>query len=49
MLIDFGGGYTNGWVDETNSDTVRGDLQGLENITLFMREKVRVKKAGLTS
>jgi hypothetical protein len=40
VLIDFGGGYTNGWVDGINCNTVHGDLQGLENIISFMREKV---------
>ena len=40
VLIDFGGGYTDGWVDEVNYNTSRGDLQGLENILSFIREKV---------
>ena len=43
VLIDFGGGYTNGWVDEVNHDTVCGDLQGLERIISFMRTKIYIR------
>ena len=43
VLIDFGGGYTNGWVDEVNHDTACGDLQGLERIISFMRAKIYKK------
>ena len=39
VLIDFGGGYTKGWVDSVNYETVSGDLQGCEEIIKFMREK----------
>ncbi|KAF5553524.1 kinase subdomain-containing protein [Fusarium phyllophilum] len=35
-LIDFGGGYTNGWVSKELSGTVEGDLQGLEKINEFL-------------
>ncbi|KAI0429809.1 hypothetical protein F5Y09DRAFT_249046 [Xylaria sp. FL1042] len=31
-LIDFGGSFTQGWVDEEKRDTAEGDLQGLERI-----------------
>ncbi|KAH6716061.1 hypothetical protein BKA61DRAFT_515521 [Leptodontidium sp. MPI-SDFR-AT-0119] len=31
-IIDFGGSYTFGWVDEDNMNTVEGDLQGLQRI-----------------
>ena len=31
-LIDFGGGYTQGWVEKEKSNSIEGDLQGLENI-----------------
>ncbi|KGO64842.1 hypothetical protein PITC_040870 [Penicillium italicum] len=31
-LIDFGGGYTEGWVEKEKSNSTEGDLQGLENI-----------------
>ena len=46
VLIDFGGGYTDGWVDESNCNTPRGDLQGLEAIMLFIREKVEAVNVG---
>jgi tRNA A-37 threonylcarbamoyl transferase component Bud32 len=42
VLIDFGGGYTDGWVDMNNQDTARGDLQGLERIIMAMKAKVKV-------
>ncbi|SCV40020.1 uncharacterized protein FFB14_07369 [Fusarium fujikuroi] len=35
-LIDFGGGYTNGWVPKKLSGTVEGDLQGLRKINEFL-------------
>ncbi|KAI1118288.1 hypothetical protein F5Y14DRAFT_463317 [Nemania sp. NC0429] len=35
-LIDFGGSYTQGWVDEDKMETVEGDLQGLERIEKFL-------------
>ncbi|KAI1037610.1 hypothetical protein LB503_009448 [Fusarium chuoi] len=35
-LIDFGGGYTNGWVPKELSGTVEGDLQGLRKINEFL-------------
>lgn len=31
-LIDFGGSYTEGWVDEDKKETVEGDLQGVQRI-----------------
>ncbi|KAF5971648.1 cocaine esterase [Fusarium bulbicola] len=31
-LIDFGGGYTNGWVSKELSGTVEGDLEGLKKM-----------------
>jgi hypothetical protein len=31
-IIDFGGGYTAGWVDENLANTVEGDQQGLSRI-----------------
>jgi tRNA A-37 threonylcarbamoyl transferase component Bud32 len=39
VLIDFGGGATQDWVDLENYETPRGDLQGLERIVLFMKER----------
>lgn len=37
-LIDFGGGYTRGWVDEELANTAEGDLQGLQRISEFLFE-----------
>ncbi|KAI1752088.1 hypothetical protein F4782DRAFT_501924 [Xylaria castorea] len=31
-IIDFGGSYTTGWVDEDKAGTLEGDMQGLEKI-----------------
>ena len=31
-LIDFGGGYTEGWVERDKCNSIAGDLQGLEKI-----------------
>lgn len=28
-IVDFGGGYNSGWVDEDMMETVEGDLQGI--------------------
>ncbi|KAJ5420206.1 hypothetical protein N7465_002725 [Penicillium sp. CMV-2018d] len=35
-LIDFGGGYTKGWVEKEKSSSTEGDLQGLENIKRYL-------------
>ncbi|QGI68592.1 hypothetical protein CEK26_012551 [Fusarium fujikuroi] len=35
-LIDFGGGYTDGWVPKELSGTMEGDLQGLKKINEFL-------------
>ncbi|PYI29802.1 hypothetical protein BP00DRAFT_427061 [Aspergillus indologenus CBS 114.80] len=35
-LVDFGGGYTPGWVERENSNSTEGDLQGLERIRQFL-------------
>lgn len=35
-LIDFGGGYTNGWVDAPLANSEEGDLQGLQRIMKFL-------------
>jgi serine/threonine protein kinase len=37
-LIDFGGGYTEGWVEKEKSNSMDGDLQGLENIKRYLFE-----------
>lgn len=35
-IIDFGGGWTDGWVDEQLMETVEGDLQGLQRLVQFL-------------
>ena len=39
VLIDFGGGATKDWVDSENHETRTGDLQGLDRIVSFMKNK----------
>ena len=39
VLIDFGGGFTPGWVEQANSNTTQGDWQGFERIVEFMKTK----------
>lgn len=38
-MIDFGGGYTRGWVDREIAGTVEGDKRGLQKIRGFLLEK----------
>jgi tRNA A-37 threonylcarbamoyl transferase component Bud32 len=38
-LIDFGGGMTDGWVDNENMETKEGDLQGLAQFKEFLNLK----------
>ncbi|KAK4663431.1 hypothetical protein QC763_0098480 [Podospora pseudopauciseta] len=50
-LIDFGGSYTPGWVDEDKQETVEGDRQGVQRIdawlTKWSRQPVtRIKRSG---
>jgi serine/threonine protein kinase len=35
-IVDFGGGYTPGWVDEDKAETIEGDLQGMANILTWI-------------
>lgn len=35
-VIDFGGGYTEGWVEKGSAGTVTGDVQGLSKILKFL-------------
>jgi hypothetical protein len=35
-VVDFGGGYTPGWIDEELQGTKRGDLQALEKIRQWL-------------
>lgn len=37
-IIDFGGGYTEGWVDRVLAETIAGDEQGLSRIISFIDE-----------
>lgn len=37
-LVDFGGGYTEGWVPKERADTIEGDLVGLEKIEQFVKD-----------
>lgn len=43
VLIDFEGGYTEGWVDSAISGTREGDLQGCERIVQYLEAKLDVK------
>ncbi|KAL2754742.1 hypothetical protein ACRALDRAFT_211468 [Sodiomyces alcalophilus JCM 7366] len=36
-IIDFGGGYTDGWVDKEKAETTEGDRQGVARIKAFLR------------
>lgn len=35
-VVDFGGGYTDGWVPSDLAETVEGDLAGLKRLTRFL-------------
>ena len=35
-VIDFGGGYTAGWVDKESCETMAGDWQGVKKIKDFL-------------
>ncbi|PYI02923.1 hypothetical protein BO78DRAFT_210705 [Aspergillus sclerotiicarbonarius CBS 121057] len=36
-VVDFGGGYTEGWVSQRLQETVEGDLEGLQNLYRYLR------------
>ena len=36
ISVDFGGGFTDGWVDQEYCETIDGDLQGLRRIVSFI-------------
>ena len=42
-IIDFGGSYTEGWIDEEKGETREGDLQGLRRIVGGLRGKDEVE------
>ena len=35
-IVDFGGGYTEGWVEQEDMETEKGDLEGLKRIKEFL-------------
>lgn len=39
-IIDFGGGYTQGWVKKEHMETIEGDREGLEKINELLSLKV---------
>lgn len=41
FLIDFGGSYTDGWVDKNLMETRAGDDQAAEKIAKFLNDGVR--------
>jgi serine/threonine protein kinase len=41
MLIDFGGGLIEGWVDEGNYESRHGDWKGFKQIKKFMKTRVK--------
>ena len=42
-IIDFGGGYTEGWVEPEDRETKKGDLQGLERIKEYLLDTDRME------
>ncbi|KAK3329170.1 hypothetical protein B0H66DRAFT_466373 [Apodospora peruviana] len=42
-IVDFGGGWTEGWVDRDKAETREGDLQGIERILEFIQTGVGVE------
>ena len=47
-IVDFGGSYTDGWVDEDKSETMEGDRQGVERIKAFLGQGVLVDAGSCT-
>ncbi|KAI0388222.1 hypothetical protein F5Y17DRAFT_262875 [Xylariaceae sp. FL0594] len=45
-LIDFGGSYTEGWVDRQNKETKEGDAQGVQRIKAFLSERISNRLSG---
>lgn len=43
-LVDYGGGYTKGWVEKEKSDSIEGDLQGLGNIRQWLFESESINE-----
>jgi hypothetical protein len=36
-VVDFGGGFTEGWVEKSHINTIEGDLAGLVKIEELLR------------
>jgi serine/threonine protein kinase len=47
VLVDFGGGYTEGWVDSMSSGTKQGDWEGYQKIVRYLLKKVVDVKSGI--
>ena len=47
-IVDFGGSYTDGWVDEDESETMEGDRQGVERIKAFLGQGLLVDAGSCT-
>lgn len=43
-IVDFDGGWTEGWVDEEFRESKRGDLQGLENMDRYLGMEPREQR-----
>jgi hypothetical protein len=41
VLVDFGGGFTTGWIEHQYNESVMGDWQGFQKIVQFLRSKIR--------
>lgn len=37
-IVEFGGGYTEGWVKKEDSNSIKGDIQRLESIKQYLFE-----------
>lgn len=44
-IIDFGGGYTEGWVNPEDMETKRGDLAGLNRFKKYLLDMNRMQNA----
>ena len=43
MLVDFGGGFSTGWIENRLQDTEAGDLQGLSRVLEYI-DKIETEK-----
>lgn len=42
-IIDFGGGYTEDWIEPEDMETKRGDLAGLKRFKKYLSDTDRMK------